>query len=307
MTAYYNEYDPNVAAWLRELVKGKHLADGIVDSRSIHEIEPKDLKDFTHCHFFAGIGVWAYAAEQAGWPEDRPLWTGSCPCQPFSVAGQGKQFDDHRHLWPVWFNLIAECRPDTVFGEQVATEAGRIWLSHVVNDMGRQGYAVGSCSTNALYFGAPHRRQRTYFVGHANGWRQMEQAKDARRAHGHASAPVQDVADANPERLEGAELLRPRHRVGKQPVDRRVAAEGRKKGRKGSTPRRWDPKRPWAKREWLDFEDPWTKEECQRPVEPGTLPLAYRTPSDVGRLRGYGNALCAPQAIGFIEAFMEAA
>ena len=34
-------------------------------------------------------------------------------------------------------------------------------------------------------------------------------------------------------------------------------------------------------------------------------PLVSETPNRVGRLRGYGNALCGPQAIAFIKAYME--
>ncbi len=86
MTAYYNEIDPHAAAWLRELIKAGHITDGEVDERSIEDVTPEDLLGFTQCHFFAGIGGWSYALRLAGWPDDRPVWTGSCPCQPFSAA-----------------------------------------------------------------------------------------------------------------------------------------------------------------------------------------------------------------------------
>ena len=87
MHAYYNEIKPEAAAWLRELIKGGHIASGVVDERPIQDVAPEDLKGFTRCHFFAGIGVWDYALAAARWPKDRPVWTGSCPCQPFSAAG----------------------------------------------------------------------------------------------------------------------------------------------------------------------------------------------------------------------------
>ena len=114
MSAYYNEIDPFAAAWLRELIKVKLIAEGEVDERSIKEVKAEDLKKFTQCHFFAGIGGWSYAARLASWPDDEPLWTGSCPCQPFSVAGKGSAQNDVRHLWPIWFKLIAEIKPSII-------------------------------------------------------------------------------------------------------------------------------------------------------------------------------------------------
>lgn len=110
MTAYYNEIDPYAAQWLRNLVAAVHIAPGDVDERSIEDVHPDDLKPYTQRHFFAGVGVWSYALRLAGWPDDRPVWTGSCPCQPFSAAGQAAGFDDERHLWPDFHWLIKERR-----------------------------------------------------------------------------------------------------------------------------------------------------------------------------------------------------
>jgi len=89
LTAYYNEIDPFAAEWLRQLIKDGLIADGEVDERSIEDVTPNELAGFTQCHFFAGIGGWSYALRLAGWPDDQPVWTGSCPCQPFSTAGKG--------------------------------------------------------------------------------------------------------------------------------------------------------------------------------------------------------------------------
>src|SRR5690348_1104404 len=122
MTAYYNEIDPQAAQWLRNLITAGLIAAGDVDCRSIAEVRPDDLRGYAQCHFFAGIGVWSHALRGAGWGDARPVWTGSCPCQPFSVAGDQEGFSDERHLWPVWFELIRECRPVAVFGEQVASK-----------------------------------------------------------------------------------------------------------------------------------------------------------------------------------------
>jgi len=162
--AYYNEFDKNAAAWLRELIKANIIAPGEVDERSIEDVTPADLRGFTQCHFFAGIGVWSYALRQAGWPDDRQVWTGSCPCQPFSIAGQQKGTEDSRHLWPVFSRLIAECGPSVVFGEQVASAPGRTWLNSVRLDLEALGYGVGAADLCAAGAGAPHIRQRLYFV-----------------------------------------------------------------------------------------------------------------------------------------------
>jgi len=166
--AYYNEIDDKAAAWLRELIRRGVIADGVVDTRSIADVQADELAGFTQCHFFAGIGVWSYALRLAGVPDDRPVWTGSCPCPPFSAAGKkqacpscgGKRnlchplktgyficLDcgcsrpaDDRHLWPEFSRLIQECRPAEVFGEQVASEDGRRWLDVVSADLQNASY-----------------------------------------------------------------------------------------------------------------------------------------------------------------------
>ena len=64
MSAYYNEFDPFAAAWLRNLIAQGLIAPGDVDERSIKDVSPDDLRGYTQCHFFAGIGGWSYAARQ---------------------------------------------------------------------------------------------------------------------------------------------------------------------------------------------------------------------------------------------------
>lgn len=164
MTVYYNENDAQKAAWLRELIKANVIAPGEVDERSITEVSPDDLRGFRQCHFFAGIGVWSYALRLAGWADDRPVWTGSCPCPSFSCAGKGQGFDDPRHLWPAWFGLIRECKPATVFGEQADDAIGYGWLDLVQSDLEGEAYAVGKTVLGACSVGAPHIRQRLYLV-----------------------------------------------------------------------------------------------------------------------------------------------
>lgn len=164
IAAWYNEIDEFAAQWLRNLITAGHIADGVVDTRSVSDVSPDDIKDFKQCHFFAGIGVWGLALSTAGWPDDRPVWTGSCPCTPFSVAGRSAGFADERHLWPHWHHLIRECRPRVIFGEQVASGAGLKWFDLVHADLEAEGYAVGAVDLCAAGVGAPHIRQRLFWV-----------------------------------------------------------------------------------------------------------------------------------------------
>ena len=168
MSAYYNENNPYCAEWLRDLISEGHIAPGDVDERSIEDVKPDDLRAYTQCHFVAGIGVWSYALRQAGWPDDEPVWTGSCPCQPFSAAGKRAGFADERHLWPSWFHLIEVVRPPVVFGEQVEKKNGLAWLDLVQADLEGVGYACGPIVAPSAGFGAPHIRSRLYFVGVAD-------------------------------------------------------------------------------------------------------------------------------------------
>jgi DNA (cytosine-5)-methyltransferase 1 len=168
VVAYYNEIEPYAAQWLRNLVAAGHIAPGDVDERSIVDVRPDDLKGYTQCHFFAGIGGWSVALRLAGWPDDRSVWTGSCPCQPFSAAGKRAAQSDERHLWPHWFRLIRECRPARIFGEQVAAAVAYGWLDDVANDLEAQGYAIGAAVLPACSVGAPHKRDRLWFVANAN-------------------------------------------------------------------------------------------------------------------------------------------
>lgn len=167
MRNYYNEFHPKAAAGLKQLIHEGFIPDGWVDTRSITEVKADEIRGFTQHHFFAGIGGWSLALQLAGWPADRPVFTGSCPCQPFSTAGKGTGGKDDRDLWPTWFSLIRELRPATVFGEQVASAIAHGWLDRVYSDMEGQDYAVGSSVLPACGVDAPHKRDRLWYVAHA--------------------------------------------------------------------------------------------------------------------------------------------
>jgi DNA (cytosine-5)-methyltransferase 1 len=179
---YYNEWEPFAGEWLKELIKDGLIPDGTVDNRSIADVEPSDLKGFTQCHFFAGIGGWSRALELARWSPERPVWTGSPPCQPFSAAGNHSGKDDDRHLWPVFFNLISKCRPPTIFGEQVAAAIRFGWLDDLQTDFEKEGYAAGAFVLPSGSIGAPHKRDRLFFVAYSKSGGRRQEQSDARRS-----------------------------------------------------------------------------------------------------------------------------
>lgn len=319
MTAYYNEIDPFAAQWLRNLIVDGQIAPGDVDERSITEVRAPDLVGYDQCHFFAGIGGWSYALRLAGWPDYRPVWTGSCPCQPFSAAGKGEGERDKRHLWPEFFRLIRECRPDTVFGEQVAAAVGMRWLDVVSSDLEAEGYAVGACVLGAHSVGAPHIRQRLWFVAEPESQHDGSGSAGARwRAESPDSSATGGMADA----LSAGRAAR-RAGSGNRSVAGRcdnggmgrageVAAgpsglagglEHATSEQMGVSGRAREPRNTfWADAIWLPCLD-----GKARPVEPGIFPLAHGVPNRVGTLRGAGNAIGPQTAAAFIGAYMDIA
>lgn len=293
MTHYYNEIDPFAAQWLRNLMAVGVIPEGDVDERSIEDVRPGDLRGYVQCHFFAGIGGWVHALDLAGWPRDRPVWTGSCPCQPFSAAGKRDGFDDQRHLWPAWFHLIRECRPPVVFGEQVASALD--WLDLVQADLEGAGYAVGASDLCAAGVGAPHIRQRLYFVADTDSERRHRIDPLLRaEAGGRDSSNLLEVARGGEAGSLGhAHHARPQGHgrpVGQHDAAGREAAE-----RHGATAGFW------SDAEWLQCSD-----GKARPVEPGTFPLADGVSGRVGRLRAYGNAIVPQVAAAFVSAYLDA-
>ena len=164
MRSYYNDSDPFCADWLRNLIDAGEIPPGEVDERSITDVTAADLDGYAQCHLFAGIAGWPLALRLAGVPPTTPVWTGSCPCQPFSSAGKGLGEKDPRHLWPDFFRLIRECRPPTVLGEQVSAAIKHGWLDRVFADLEGEAYACGAAVLPACSVGAPHIRQRLFWV-----------------------------------------------------------------------------------------------------------------------------------------------
>jgi DNA (cytosine-5)-methyltransferase 1 len=342
--AYYNEIDPYAAQWLRNLIAAGHIADGTVDERSICDVKPEDLHGFTQCHFFAGIGVWSHALRLAQWPDARAVWTGSCPCQPFSLAGKSAGVLDERHLWPHWFWLIEQCRPAVIFGEQVEAALGHGWLDLVHADLEGIDYAVGAAGVPAAGVGAPHIRQRLWFVAHADELtgRQGGAIDRGRHSRGDAqpwagsggrvvSGLVADAADARSQGCDGSG-----QRVDAQRATAERAGAAGELADDNGLGRVSDAVGPLHDAEhhleprhqagglvdraggverlarsgasdggWGNADWIRCRDGKWRPVEGGTFPLAHGDTARVGRLRAYGNAIAPQVAAQVIATFME--
>ncbi len=325
--AYYNEKDAYAAQWLRNLIAAGLIASGDVDERSIVDVRPEDLEGYTQCHFFAGIGCWSEALHLAGWPDERPVWTGSCPCQPLSVAGPRTGHLDERHLWPAFHRLIDKRHPAAVFGEQSASKAGREWLAGVRLDLESSRYACGAANLCSGGIGSPNIRQRSYWAAYADGgnagaeWLQRSRehgqlAQDGRSAEGLANAgheqarrsattgeaqggrPFGDAAgcdrdlawlgDAASERLQG------------QWREYRPSGE-RHRGLAGYAMQAGVP-------QWNGATIAVKCSDGARRIsaQPDAFPLAAGVKGRMGRLRAYGNAINAKLAAEFIIAAEEA-
>lgn len=162
-----------------------------------------------HGSLFSGIGGFYLAARWMGWdnvfhvewnpwcrkvleyhfPEsqsyqdvrefDGTVWrgrvdiiSGGFPCQPYSSAGKRLGKDDERHLWPEMLRIIREAAPAYVVGENVrglTNWNGGVVFEEVCADLEAEGYEVWTGILPAAGVGAPHRRDRVWFVAHAHG------------------------------------------------------------------------------------------------------------------------------------------
>ena len=260
------------------------IPKGDVDDRSICDVTPGDVSKYDQCHIFAGIGGFPLALQYAGAPGPQGVWTGSCPCPSFSSAGKGRGFADPRgRLWEEFYRLIKVCKPDRVFGEQVASAVGYGWLDVVSADLESSGYAVRSEVLPACCVGAPHKRERLWWGGvlaDARGERPGERQGDADAlGRGEAGCVGNPFHDGPPPR-------RGEH-SGEAEEWRLLESQGPS---------------PWDDVEWVPCRD-----GKYRPVEPGLMPVADGVSERVGRIRGFGNAIVPQVGARFIRAFLGSA
>jgi DNA (cytosine-5)-methyltransferase 1 len=307
---YFNDNEKYVVQWLRNL-----YPDSVVDGRGVEELTADDVANYTRAHFFAGIGGWEYALTLAGWPETSPVWTASLPCQPFSTAGKRLGEQDERHLWPVFRNLVEQCLPPVIFGEQVASKDGRLWLSGVRADLEALGYAVGAADLCAAGIGAPHIRQRLYWVANANlesGQRRtgsllrtQTAVSGTREQDGYQPNGLGDGGEAN--RLDYAPSIRLRE----QRPGQAVQMEGectQRAGQYAQSVRAGQLSSGLEGRSsagyWDEFDVANLRDGTYRRVEPSSFPLAHGIPNRVGRIRAYGGAIVPQLAAEFIGAYL---
>ncbi|WP_193162934.1 DNA cytosine methyltransferase [Enterobacter ludwigii] len=330
--AYYNEIDPFAAQWLRNLIAAGHIAPGEVDERSIEDVTPDDLKGFTQINLFAGISAWSLALRRAGWPDDRPVWTGSCPCQPFSPSGKKLGFADERHLWPSMHWLVGQRRPVVIFGEQSGSAHAKDWIDLVQADMEALGYAFGAVAFPSASVGAPHIRDRAYWVADSTcqQWQGGGELQPTGRGKPSDSCTINRMANTN---CDGRERRVPeRQDTQRETINGQAGCDGAARGladsnnqqRSQPLPDRSTSHLPGEWREdsevvagcsgnmpavpvnslWRDADWILCRDGKWRPVEPGIKPLVNGLPGRVGRLRAYGNALNVEAATVFIRAYM---
>lgn len=193
--AFYNDYAKFPCLWMRELISAGHITAGDVVEGDIAKIQPSQLAGYDRIHLFAGIAGWDVALTRAGWPDSVPVMTGSCPCQPFSSANttENRGIGSERDIWPQMYRLIRATKIPFVFGEQVEDAISYGWVDRLEADLAREGYIVAYAVLGAHSIGAPHKRDRLYWLAYSTSSRRefrQEMGRDLGRKPGTASEPL---------------------------------------------------------------------------------------------------------------------
>ncbi len=100
---------------------------------------------------------------------DHDILTAGFPCQPFSIIGQGQGFADTRGtLFFEIERILADKRPRAFLLENVkqlkSHDKGRTFTV-IIQRLQELGYFVHATVLNALDFGLPQKRERTFIIG----------------------------------------------------------------------------------------------------------------------------------------------
>ena len=347
--AYYNDIDPVACAVVEKMIEAALIPDGNVECKSITDIEPEDISDYGAVHMFCGIGLWPLALRQAGWPDpsegipNSQVWTGSPPCQPFSVASTSKLgFNDERHLSPQFERLIKAVNPTTVYFEQVSGASGKTWFSALQESLEGK-YSTTGISSGACTVGSPMLRKRIYGVADrlmadreeigrqwwaspsADSERQSRKIQqDGRtklrlktgrpseidrceRGLTDSSRGEEGMGNPNSERLEGGKF--DRENSTKNGQGRESLYGSTCESSSGNDANR---PTPHYHNFWADPDYIYCRDGYYRPIRSGggaesaTFCLLNGYPGRSASLRLLGNGIVVPQAQAFIESHIEA-
>lgn len=225
--------------------------------------------------------------------------TSGYPCQPFAYCGKRLGGEDPRHLWPTILGHVRTLRPRGVFFENVAGHL-TLGLDQVLRDLDGSGYRCAFGLFSAEEVGAPHRRERVFILGLADGDRHPCRSRESRRAAGGIREAGEGLRRGEGEGEAGEESRRRRSHVADAWSER-----GRLRDASGQNAE--DARQP--------SRHPWPARPDQQPhaMEPArTIPSIRRgshgLPDRVDRLRALGNSVVPQQAErAFIQLWEEVA
>ena len=253
------------------------------------------------------------------WRGKIDVLTGGFPCQPYSHAGKRLGKDDDRHLWPEMLRAIREIAPEYVVAENVlgiVSWNDGLVFNEVQADLEAKGYEVQPCVLPAAGVGAPHRRDRVWFIAHRSnsGIKSIrESKKQGNRIENTPNANIirrgrlQDQGKKTRSQ-ESNELSGGEHRIQDVAYTSSFKLQGSKQYRsvksKGQTERKGRQFSGSVPSKWQDF-------PTQSPICSGNDELSSRLDGITfpkwrnESIKGFGNAIVPEVALQIFKAIME--